>query len=84
MKSREISRSKLGPFPLACTDLYISIGWESNLPNLPPFFDSEKFQTNKHSHFKQISWVSKHNNWTNKRYQNFGTFPCLGLKHVYV
>ena len=28
MKSREISRSKIGPFPLACTDPYIGIGWE--------------------------------------------------------
>ena len=28
MKSREISRSKIGPFSLACTDPYISIGWE--------------------------------------------------------
>ena len=35
MKSREISRSKIGPFSLACTDPYIGIGWEyqSNLPN---------------------------------------------------
>ena len=33
MKSREISRSKIGPFSLACTDPYIGIGWEyqSNL-----------------------------------------------------
>ena len=29
MKSREISRSKIGPFSLACTDPYISIGWEN-------------------------------------------------------
>ena len=28
MKSREISRSKIGPFTLACTDPYIGIGWE--------------------------------------------------------
>ena len=28
MKSREISRSKIGPFSLACTDPYIGIGWE--------------------------------------------------------
>ena len=28
MKSREISRSKIGPFALACTDPYIGIGWE--------------------------------------------------------
>ena len=28
MKSREISRSKLGPFSLACTDPYKGIGWE--------------------------------------------------------
>ena len=28
MKSREISRSKNGPFSLACTDPYIGIGWE--------------------------------------------------------
>ena len=28
MKSREISRSKIGPFSLACTDPYTSIGWE--------------------------------------------------------
>ena len=28
MKSREISRSKIGPFLLACTDPYIGIGWE--------------------------------------------------------
>ena len=28
MKSREISRSKIGPFSLACTDPYIAIGWE--------------------------------------------------------
>ena len=28
MKSREISRSKIGPFSLACTDSYIGIGWE--------------------------------------------------------
>ena len=28
MKSREISRSKIGPFSLACTDPYIDIGWE--------------------------------------------------------
>ena len=28
MKSREISRSKTGPFSLACTDPYIGIGWE--------------------------------------------------------
>ena len=28
MKSREISRSKMGPFSLACTDPYIGIGWE--------------------------------------------------------
>ena len=27
MKSREISRSKIGPFSLACTDPYIGIGW---------------------------------------------------------
>ena len=28
MKSREISRSRTGPFSLACTDPYIGIGWE--------------------------------------------------------
>ena len=28
MKSREISRSKIGPFSLACTDPYIGIGCE--------------------------------------------------------
>ena len=28
MKSREISRSKIGPFSLAYTDPYIIIGWE--------------------------------------------------------
>ena len=28
MNSREISRSKIGPFSLACTDPYIGIGWE--------------------------------------------------------
>ena len=28
MKSHEISRSKIGPFSLACTDPYIGIGWE--------------------------------------------------------
>ena len=28
MKSREISRSKIGLFSLACTDPYIGIGWE--------------------------------------------------------
>ena len=28
MKSREISRSKIGPFSLACTDPYIALGWE--------------------------------------------------------
>ena len=28
MKSREISRSKIGQFSLACTDPYIGIGWE--------------------------------------------------------
>ena len=28
MKSREISRSKIGPFSLACTDPYLGIGWE--------------------------------------------------------
>ena len=27
MKSREISRSKIGPFSLACTNPYIGIGW---------------------------------------------------------
>ena len=34
MKSREISRSKIGPFSLACNDPYIGIGWEyqSKLP----------------------------------------------------
>ena len=29
MKSREISRSKIGPISLACTDPYIGIGWEN-------------------------------------------------------
>ena len=29
MKSREISRSKIGPFSLTCTDPYIGIGWEN-------------------------------------------------------
>ena len=28
MKSREILRSKIGPFSSACTDPYIGIGWE--------------------------------------------------------
>ena len=28
MKSREISRSKIGAFSLACTDPYMGIGWE--------------------------------------------------------
>ena len=28
MKFREISRSKIGPFSLACTDTYIGIEWE--------------------------------------------------------
>ena len=28
MTSREISRSKIGPFSLACTDPYVGIGWE--------------------------------------------------------
>ena len=28
MKSCEISRSKIGPFSLTCTDPYIGIGWE--------------------------------------------------------
>ena len=31
MKSREISRSKIGPFSLACTDPYIGIGESTNL-----------------------------------------------------
>ena len=35
MKSREISRSKIGPFSLACTDPYIGIGWEyQSVPNM--------------------------------------------------
>ena len=34
MKSREISRSKIGPFSLACTDPYVGIGWE-NLDGFP-------------------------------------------------
>ena len=29
MKYRDISRSKKGPFSLACTDPYIGIGWEN-------------------------------------------------------
>ena len=29
MKSREISRSKVGPFSLACTDPYTGVGWEN-------------------------------------------------------
>ena len=29
MKSREISRPKIGPFSLACTDPYIDIGLEN-------------------------------------------------------
>ena len=33
MKSREISRSKIGPFSLACTDPYIGIGWEYQSTN---------------------------------------------------
>ena len=28
LKSREISRSRSGPFSLACTDPYTCIGWE--------------------------------------------------------
>ena len=34
MKSREISRSKIGPFSLACTDPYIGIGWEYQFNSL--------------------------------------------------
>ena len=35
MKSREISRSKIGPFSLACTDPYIGIGWEYRSNSFP-------------------------------------------------
>ena len=28
MKSRKISRSKIGPFSVASTDPYIGLGWE--------------------------------------------------------
>ena len=49
MKSREISRSKIGPFSLACTDPYIGIGWEYqstqpldlNPKNIPVEFEAE-------------------------------------------
>ena len=37
MKSREISRSKIGPFSLACTDPYIGIGWENQSISLVTF-----------------------------------------------
>ena len=30
LKSREISRSKTGPFSLACTDPYTGIVWENH------------------------------------------------------
>ena len=37
MKSWDISRSKIGPFSLACTDPYIGIGWEyQSSPVLDP------------------------------------------------
>ena len=42
MKSRETSRSKIGPFSLACTDPYIGIGWE---------YQSKKFVNIKGSVF---------------------------------
>ena len=37
MKSRGISRSKIGPFSLACTDPYIGIGWEYQSKYLPVY-----------------------------------------------
>ena len=43
MKSREISRSKIGPFSLACTDPYIGIGWEYQ----SRAETSEKFSANR-------------------------------------
>ena len=36
MKSREISRSKIGPFSLACTDPYKGKGWEYQSNFLAP------------------------------------------------
>ena len=38
MKSREISRSKIGPFSLACTDPYRGIGWESQSNDRIPLY----------------------------------------------
>ena len=37
MKSREISRSRIGPFSSACTDPYIGIGWEYQSSENPCF-----------------------------------------------
>ena len=44
MKSREMSRSKIGPFSLACTDSYIGIGWE--------------YQSNTHRPYCTPSYIS--------------------------
>ena len=46
MKSREISRSKIGPFSLACTDPYIGIGWEYQ-STLPACLESKKISNDQ-------------------------------------
>ena len=53
MKSREISRSKIGPFSLACTDPNIGIGWEyqSKIATVcpPSCFNKQSLQQNVRS-----------------------------------
>ena len=44
MKSGEVSRSKIGPFPLACTDPYIGIGWEYQSSSYNEYCVSDKYK----------------------------------------
>ena len=58
MKSREISRSKIGPFSLAYTDPYIGIGWEYQSNVTKSYRKLMNGQINDTKHIKTL--ISRH------------------------
>ena len=54
MKSRKISRSKIGPFSLTCTDPHIGIGWE----NQSIYLEAEAFGTASANFSNQV-WCTE-------------------------
>ena len=59
MKSREISRSKIGPFSLAYTDPYIGKGWEYQSKQKYRFERLFSIWVETHKYYEECDWSKK-------------------------